>query len=139
MKKTAEQKLKAILELNVDEYATPCTVWAEAEDSLVSLNQKMIDNGIRHLPIIENGRMVGIVSDRDIRNLELDMPLKARDVMTDAPFEVTSGSLLSDVVLEMSTRKLGSVLVFNPEDKTYSIFTSVDALNCLNEILRDMI
>lgn len=139
MKKTAEQKLKAILELNVDEYATPCTVWADAGESLVTLNQKMIDNGIRHLPIIENDRMVGIVSDRDIRNLELDMPLKARDVMTDAPFEVTSGSLLSDVVLEMSSRKLGSVLVFNPEDKTYSIFTSVDALNCLNEILRDMI
>lgn len=137
--KTAEQKLKAILELTVDEYATPCSVWAESKESLVSLNQKMIDNGIRHLPVIDNGRMMGIISDRDIKNLDLNMPLKAGDVMTDAPFEVNSGSLLSDVVLEMSSRKLGSVLVFNSEDKTYSIFTSIDALNCLNEILRGMV
>ncbi|PIP95581.1 MAG: histidine kinase [Bdellovibrio sp. CG12_big_fil_rev_8_21_14_0_65_39_13] len=139
MKKSAEEKLKSIQEMTVDEFATPCNVWAESNTGIAELNKLMIENGIRHLPIIQNERMLGIVSDRDIRNLEASMPLRASDIMSEAPFEVNSGALLSDVVLEMSARKLGSVLVFNPEDRTYSIFTSIDALNCLNEILRDMV
>jgi len=139
MKKSAEEKLKSIQDMTVDEFATPCTVWAESNTGIAELNRLMMENGIRHLPIIQNERMLGIVSDRDIKNLEANMPLRASDIMSEAPFEVNSGALLSDVVLEMSSRKLGSVLVFNPEDRTYSIFTSIDALNCLNEILRDMV
>lgn len=137
MKKTAEEILTNIQNTAVDEYATPCTITGAPSEPLQAIFDKMQEGGVRHVPIFDGDDLVGIITDRDLRNFRfaLDSVIVA-DVMAEDVYEVVTGSLLRDVVFEMSERKLGSAIVFDDATNEYSIFTSIDALNALNEILR---
>jgi acetoin utilization protein AcuB len=95
---------------------------------------------IRHLPILVDGRVVGIVSDRDLRvALGLDAReremIRAADIMKPDPVTVNSLEPIRKVAFEMSKFKIGSVLVNDDNDRFLGIFTVTDALNALIEIL----
>ncbi len=133
--KTPEQTLKEIKELPVDEYATPCSVIAQKNEAVSELQAKMTENGVRHLPVFDGEKLIGMITDRDVRNIK-DDSYCAHDLMSEDVYEVTSGTLLREVVFEMSSKKIGSALVKESQSGEYSIFTSVDGLNALNEILQ---
>lgn len=135
MKKTAEEILSNIKELPVDEYSTPISITGELNESARDLIVKMDDGGVRHIPIFKDGALQGMVSDRDVRNLA-DEEVTAEVLMSKDVYEVAAGTLLREVVFEMSSKKIGSVIVKDSTTNEYSIFTSVDALNALNEILQ---
>lgn len=123
----------------IEEYTSsdPITVGpaTKIEEVIVLLHK----HGFRHLPVVENGRPVGIISDRDIlvaRPMGVSGVLLAREVMTKDPYSVRIDARMEDVVLALSKRKFGSALVLDREGKLYGIFTATDALNALIEILR---
>jgi acetoin utilization protein AcuB len=136
MKKTAEDVLKEIQSISVDEYATPCSITAESGTSVGSVVEMMKTNGIRHVPVLDNGNPIGIISSRDVANIHEGAELNAGEIMAEELYAVVAGTLLSDVVYEMSSKKIGSALVLDSGDQSLSIFTSIDALNALNEVLR---
>jgi CBS domain-containing protein len=41
-------------------------ITASPEDSVVSAAVKMIENNIRHLPVVEGERLIGVISIRDV-------------------------------------------------------------------------
>lgn len=128
--------LKNIL---VDEYSTPCEVSAIPETDITRLMEKMNNEGIRHIPILKDGKAVGILSDRDLKmfqNVEWAGKLKAEDIMIQSPYTVQTGTSLEEVAYEMSRNKLGSALIIDADEKVVGIFTVTDALNALIEILR---
>jgi CBS domain-containing protein len=47
-------------------YMTPDPVTIVADDRLEVAAARMVAHGIRHLPVVEEGRVVGIVSARDV-------------------------------------------------------------------------
>ena len=103
----------------------------------------MEKQGIRHIPVVdENGAPVGLISDRDaslIACFEIMTPLKASDVMVPEPFVAHEGDNLEDVALKMSSKKIGSAVVLDENEKVTGIFTSTDALNALVEVLRGIV
>lgn len=137
MKKSPEEVLESIKEISVDEYATPCSITGAPTESLLSIYEKMEQGGVRHVPIFQSDRLVGIITDRDLRNFSLCLDsIEVQKVMAQDVYQVVCGTPLRDVVFDMSERKLGSAIVYDQENCEYSIFTSIDALNALNEILR---
>ena len=52
------------------------------------------------------------------------------------PYTAQTGSMLEEVAFEMSDRKIGSALIVNNFGELEGIFTSVDGLNALIEIIR---
>ncbi len=137
MKRSAEEVLTSIQNIAVDEYSTPCSITGTPDENLQSIFDKMQEGGVRHVPIFEGTKLVGILTDRDLRNFQFALDSVLVDkVMARDVYQVVSGALLRDVVFEMSEKKLGSAIVFDSENEEYSIFTSIDALNALNEILR---
>ena len=44
----------------------PGVVWAEADEPLVDLARRMCDHRIGSLPVRDNGRLAGIVTERDV-------------------------------------------------------------------------
>lgn len=135
--KSPEETLQTIRNIAVDEYSTPCSITGASSETLRSIAEKMDKGEVRHVPIFEGKKLVGIITDRDIRNYQSSLDsIKAQEVMSEDVYQVTSGTLLHDVVFSMSENKLGSAIVFDEENCDYSIFTSIDALNALNEILR---
>lgn len=128
--------LKNIL---VDEYATPCEITAPPETPLTTLVEKMTNEGVRHIPILKDGKAIGIVSERDLKmfqNVEWAGKLKAEDIMVQYPYTVVTGTPLDEVAYEMSRKKFGSALIIDSNQVVVGIFTVTDALNALIEILR---
>ncbi len=128
------------LKLPVEEFTTPDPITAPEDAYTDELCDLMAEHGIRHLPIVTAGQVVGIVSERDLKvvaGLELSEKqlVRASDIMARDPVAVDSHATLDEVAYEMSSRKIGSVIV-NEGSKFLGIFTSTDALNALIEITR---
>ncbi|HEX8106523.1 MAG TPA: CBS domain-containing protein [Kofleriaceae bacterium] len=118
--------------------AQPWTI--ERDATLRDAHALMQAHQIRHLPVLEGGRLVGLVTDRDLRLLEATTPVDAATTpvdraMTDRPFIVTSDTALDEVVSIMSDHKYGSAIVVG-RDGVEGIFTSVDACRVLAELLQ---
>jgi CBS domain-containing protein len=122
----------------VDEYTTPAPVTASRYTPLARIMDLMSDLRIRHVPIEEDGRLIGIVSDRNVREVarssDLD-DLVAEDVMIANPITVETGTALETVALAMAETKIGSVIVCE-HGRIQGIFTAIDAMNALVELAR---
>lgn len=130
------------LNMPVEEFTTPDPVTAAESTSIEELSKLMKENGVRHIPIVRGERVVGIVSDRDIRvasglSAREKMLVRASDIMVSDPVTVSSQTSLDEVAFEMSESKIGSVIVNGDGDEFYGIFTVTDALNALIEIARE--
>lgn len=129
------------LNVPVEEFTTPDPVTATEDQSLGELRQLMGERGIRHLPVTRDGKVVGLISERDVRvasalNEEERQLVRASDIMAEAPVSVTASQPLDEVAFLMSERKIGSVIVNEEDGKLLGIFTATDALNALIEVLR---
>ena len=128
-------------DVTVDEFTTPEPVTATEEMTIDELRRLMDEYGIRHLPVVRGERVVGVISDRDVRlvaGLTSDEKrlVRASDIMATEPLVVSAGTRLDEVAYAMSEKKVGSAIVTEPDGKLLGIFTATDALNALIEIVR---
>jgi CBS domain-containing protein len=96
--------------------------------------EKMKKDQIHHIPVVENGEAIGIISDRDLQFVTLSgnsQEIKCKDIMTEAPLSVSTATPLAEVASMMIGKKVNSVLINNSEGKVVGIFTSTDALKLL--------
>ena len=127
------------LDIVIDEYVSPVTTTGSKSMKLSEVTTLMREGGFRHLPIVEENKPVGIISDRDISlldSLEDLNDLTVEEVMVKEPYCAVTGTSLGEVAFEMSTRKIGSALILTPTGELDGIFTSIDGLNALIEIVR---
>jgi acetoin utilization protein AcuB len=109
------------------------------DETLKTAHDMMKRLKIRHLPVIEGKRVIGLVTDRDLSLVHLypDMNLeKSRvdELMLQDVYVVKPTTHIKDVVREMGQKKFGSVIVIDRDDKLVGIFTATDALNLLHKI-----
>ena len=117
----------------------PLTIGKDAKMS--QAHALMRRHKLRHLPVLEGGKLVGIVSERDLHLIET-LPdsdpetVSVEDAMVVDLYTVTVDDPVDEVVEHMANRKLGSALVLNRRGGLEGIFTSVDALHVLATVLR---
>lgn len=125
----------------VEEFTTPNPVTASESATIDEMRALMTTYGVRHLPIVRDGDVVGLVSDRDLKiaqglSTAHQLQVLAADIMSPDPVSVRADTPLDDVAFLMSERKIGSVLVREADGSFLGLFTSTDALNALVEIVR---
>ncbi len=94
---------------------------------------------IRHLPVLKGGRLIGILSDRDIKLvMSFDLPKSGKFTVEEActfdPYTTTPNAPLNEVVALMAEKKYGSAVIMD-NGKVVGIFTEVDAMRALAELL----
>jgi acetoin utilization protein AcuB len=94
---------------------------------------------VRHLPVLDQDRLVGIVSERDLYLLETLRTVNpgkepVSEAMTERPFTVTPDASVRAVVQEMLQQKYGSTVVVEGY-RVVGIFTRTDALRVLASLL----
>lgn len=125
----------------VDEFTTPDPITTNEDTSIDDLRLLMEEHGIRHLPVVRGDTVVGVISDRDVRVVSgltamEKLQVRAADIMAVAPLTVSAATPLDDVAFAMSSQKIGSVIVNGEDGRFLGIFTAIDALNALVEIIR---
>ncbi len=123
---------------------TPFPWFIHAQDRLPRAVEVMREQGIRHLPVTRDGRLVGVVTERDIQLAESMRPdpgereaLSVEDVAALDPYVVDIGERLDRVLLEMAERRIGSALVVK-HGKLAGILTASDACRAFGEFLQAM-
>ena len=112
-----------------------------ADDPVTKLERMMDEHGIRHLPVQEKGKVVGIVSERDLHHrvsrettVELKSDLRARDIMLANPYVATFNTPLNEVVSQMALRRIGSAIVLR-RGKLAGILSAIDVCRIFAEYL----
>jgi acetoin utilization protein AcuB len=118
--------------------------FVEVDDTAAKIESMMDQHAIRHLPVQDKGKVVGIVSERDLHHyVKRSAPqeekdrLRARDIMVAEPYIVPFRAPLKDVVFEMAHRRIGSVII-QREGKLAGILSAIDVCRILGEYLDSM-
>jgi CBS domain-containing protein len=62
----------------VSEYMSLDPVTAGLDEDSMEVAERMVSNGFRHLPVVEQGRLIGMVSARDLLQVEAWPPARHR-------------------------------------------------------------
>jgi acetoin utilization protein AcuB len=109
------------------------------DQTLAAAAEVMRAQRVRHLPVLDGGKLVGILSDRDVA-LVLSLPgsaperIAVAEAMSPDPHALGPDSDLEWVAADMAAQKHGSTVVVEG-GKVVGIFTTVDALRALQELL----
>ena len=99
---------------------------------LMEATEKMKSHNIRHLPVLVRGKVVGILSERDVQLILAVYPhpkeLVVGDAMVESPYTVTSDTPIEEVLQVMGENKYGSVVIVDNNNNVEGIFTEVDAI-----------
>ena len=115
--------------------------FARPEDPASRVLDLMAAHQIRYLPVKDSDRVVGVVSERDVRWLTNPAlsgtdpeSVRVRDVQAWDPYTVELGTPLSTVMRVMAERKISTAVVVRSE-KLAGIVTVSDVCTGLAELL----
>jgi acetoin utilization protein AcuB len=101
--------------------------------------RKMMDNlGVRHLPVVKNGKAISVLSKRELEAalaLQTEQTLSVADVCAIEMYAVDQSTTLAEVLRAMAESRINSVVVTSAEQVT-GIFTSSDACQFFSDLLR---
>ncbi|HWV39977.1 MAG TPA: CBS domain-containing protein [Vulgatibacter sp.] len=123
----------------IRKYMTSPVRTIRSTSTLAEAHRWMNELGVRHLPVYENRRLVGLVSQRDLHLVETlkdvdPQIVPVEEAMSQDAFVVTPDTPLAEVCQRMADRKLGSVVVVDGGE-VVGIFTTVDACRALGTLL----
>ena len=111
----------------------------------------MRSGGFRQLPVIENDRLVGIVTDRDLRRPDLtDEPdgwndyyqlsddTEVRHVMTEKVLTVSTSDRLEKALDLLVEKKIGALPVLDRNATVIGIITTFDIMRAFRTALKDV-
>ena len=126
--------------LMIQNYMSPTPYSIEADQSVAKAHDLMKAHSIRHLPVLSQGQIKGMVSDRDVQTaislVGVDASnTKVAEIAYCDLFLVRPDARLDDVVRKMAALRIGCVLVID-QHKLVGIFTTTDALQALHDVLQ---
>jgi acetoin utilization protein AcuB len=115
---------------------------------IVDIEQIMRENRIRRVPVVDDGRLVGIISREDILRalpsifdpsispeiLDQAGRIDARSIMTPSPMTVEPATPIEQAALLMRTHKFGALLVMQDEELV-GIITETNIFDAFLEVL----
>lgn len=123
----------------IKKYMTSSVQTIGDEQPMSVAHRVMREEHIRHLPVLHQGKLVGVVTDRDLRMVETlrdvdPTRVAVSEAMTADVYTVSPDAGLDEVVQSMATHKYGSAVVVD-HGHVVGIFTTVDACGALAELL----
>ena len=133
--------------LRVKDYMSPAPETLTPEDHLLNADLRIRRAGVRHLPVVSDGRLVGILSERDVRrhgasilystpedyNKTFEQTLVGkvmiRDVTTIGP-----DAALGEATALLHSQRLGCLPVMDGQ-QLVGIITRADLLRFANDVL----
>ena len=119
---------------------TPFPYFVETDNDVAEVERLMNEHQIHHVPVQQEGRVVGIVSERDLYHLgdrllpiEDRARIRACDIMARDPYIVAFDTPLHKVAFEMAKRHAGSAIVLHHQ-KLAGILSATDICRILAEI-----
>ncbi|PIE68751.1 MAG: hypothetical protein CSA21_05635 [Deltaproteobacteria bacterium] len=133
----------------IREWMTREVITVAPDTSMMKAAKILKEHTIRRLPVVdENGKIVGIVTDSDIKEASpskattLDVhelyyllsEIKVKNIMTSHPFCVNEDGTVEKAAVIMREKKIEALPVINDQDKVVGIITETDIFKVMIEI-----
>ena len=116
----------------VADWMTHNPVTANPQERLSAIKEKFDAGNFRSIPVIAAGKLLGVVTDRDLRSFAGKLAdTEARDAMTPAPPSVTPDTSLNQAAQMLKEHKLDSLPVIE-DARLVGIITTTDVLGAVN-------
>jgi acetoin utilization protein AcuB len=130
-------------EPRIKDVMTPFPYSISIDAPIGAARRLMLEKHVHHLPVTDDGKLAGIVTDRDIKLLlgpEFGSPdpkeLTVEDAYVPDGFAVDLEMPLVDVLETMIDRHLGAALI-TAHGRLAGIFTTMDACRALHAHLKE--
>jgi len=111
----------------------PITV--DPEDLSIRASLKMQAGGFRRLPVVSDGKLVGIISERDLREHRGHLEqIKINGIMTENPITVTPATTVEEAAQIMLERRVGGLPVV-ADGRVVGIVTASDILRAFLDVM----
>ena len=123
----------------IRKFMTPNPHTIGQEQTLAVAHRMMRENRVRHLPVLEGGKLVGVLSQRDLHLIETlrdvdQETTTVEEAMTMDVYVTNPNTPLEEAARLMAEHKYGSAVVVD-RGKIAGVFTTVDALLALAQLL----
>ena len=130
----------------VDEIMSPKPVAVEADQTVREALRRLITEDIRHLPVVDDGALVGMLSDRDVRGFanevlsgnelseQLSRPVS--EVMSSDVVSVDPETEVGEAIDLMIEHKIGALPVV-ADGQLVGILSYVDVLRAARPALEE--
>jgi acetoin utilization protein AcuB len=120
---------------SIEHYMTRSPLTIGHDQTLAAAHRMMREHGIRHLPVLDGGRLAGVVSERDLLFVDtlLDVDpdeVPVSEAMSQDVYAVSTRASLLSVASEMAEHKYGSAVIMDG-GHVAGVFTTIDALKAL--------
>ena len=116
---------------------TPFPHSIDIDAGLDEARKLMADHAIRHLPVVEDGELIGMLSQRDMDRAEKMGPTRVREVCSRRTYCVDMSTPVTHVLKRMAEDHVGSAMVTR-QGKLAGIFTTTDACRAYAETLETL-
>ena len=128
-------------EPTVEQFMTHSPHTIGHHQKMSSAHQIMRAFGVRHLPVLDSGKLVGIVSQRDLLLMETlkdvdPETVEVSEAMSPDAYAIGPRSSVRKVAAEMAEHKYGCAVIMD-KDRVIGVFTTVDALRALSGLLEE--
>jgi len=134
--------------MKVKDWMTPDPKTVEEDDPVKTAVTLVVENRIRHLPVVRGGTLVGIISDRDLKRAMPSVVAGAtaeeyqafmeetpvEQAMTSNPISCAPDTDLIDLVREFCQKKVGAVPVVE-DGRLVGIVTQTDMMEAFLMLL----
>jgi len=99
-------------------------------------------HGIRHLPVVEDGSLVGVITERDARLTQVIESATGNgppvgEICSIEPYVVFDDTEVAEVTRHMAQFKIDCALIADRDAGFVGIFTTVDACKLIYMILEE--
>ena len=118
-------------------------------ETIGQADEVMTENRIRQLPVVDEGALLGIITDRDIRSFLAQSALvepeerakvlrtNVREIMTAEPLTLAPDDDLREAIELLIEEKIGGIPVVDQAEGLVGIVTYVDVLRCFLNSLEE--
>jgi acetoin utilization protein AcuB len=131
--------------LLVENWMNPKVITVDVEDSMLDATRILKEHNIRHLPVLERGKLVGIVTDRDLKRaspsdatsleshelLYLIANIKVREIMTKNPITVPYNFTIEEAAQILLQAKISGMPVVDKKGDVIGTITQTDLFKVL--------
>ena len=120
--------------MRVRDWMSPDPITGSPTTTIAEGRRLLHAHGIRHLPVVEDGRLVGVVSDRDLREDPTAVPRddaaerELEAVMSSPAHVVDVDAAIGDAARLMLSRRISALPVVDGDGAVVGLVTTTDCL-----------
>jgi acetoin utilization protein AcuB len=131
--------------LLVENWMNPNVITVDADDSMLDATKLLKEHNIRHLPVLEKGKLVGVITDRDLKRaspsdataleahelLYLIANIKVREIMTKNPITVPYNYTIEEAAELLLQARISGMPVVDKDGGVIGTITQTDLFKVL--------